>query len=239
MGARLAAAPRRRRGAPSGPLHWLHASALQATGSAGRAGRAGPALPTAETVAVLPFTARDLAESTAAVLLQRAGAPLALLMVEDDVGAGPNAIWNALAGRLDATFMVYLAQDVFPGRSWLAVAAATLQKQPQSGLFAFNDGKWFGELASFGMVRLDWLRGIYGGGLFFAGYRRHYGDTELTLVAAAQRALAYHPHALLVEVDHGKDARPVDPADRALFHERRRMGFDGRVSDAALLGKFG
>jgi len=191
-------------------------------------------------VAVLvPWVERSLAERALRAMAWRAGLAATYVAIQDDAAAGPLALLNAALAQIDSEAVVYAAQDAFPGRYWLQRASACLGADPRKGLLAFNDGKWFGELASFGMVRLDWLRGIYGGGLFFAGYRRHYGDTELTLVAAAQRALAYHPHALLVEVDHGKDARPVDPADRALFHERRRKGFDGRVSDAALLGKFG
>jgi predicted outer membrane repeat protein len=106
------------------------------------------------------------------------------------------------------------------------------------GALAFNDGKWFGQLAAFGLVRRSWLQGLYGGALFHPGYNRHYGDTELTLIARQQKRLAYHPHALLIEVDHDKDRRAVDAADRDLFLRRAATGFDNRVVDPALLSSF-
>ena len=187
---------------------------------------------------MLPVTNRQQAAMTAEILLHRAGVDFELLMVEDDVKGGPIAIWNHCAARLACNFLVYLAQDAFPGRAWLAVALDAMKKAPGAGLFAFNDGKWFGQLASFGLVRLSWLNGIYHGPLFFEGYQQHYGDTELTLIAKEQQALVYQPHAVLIEVDHSKDMKPVAAADRALFAMRCRNGFDGKVRNQSLLGMF-
>ena len=124
------------------------------------------------------------------------------------------------------------------GRYWLRYALHALAQQPGAGLLAFNDGKWFGQLAAFGLVRRRWLDPIYGGTLFHPGYSQHYGDTELTLIARQQQALAYHPHALLVEVDHAKDRRSVNPLDHDLFQRRAAAGFDQRVTDPALRSRF-
>ena len=114
-----------------------------------------------------------------------------------------------------------------------------MQRHPQAGLFAFNDGKWFGQLAGFGLVRRSWVNRLYDGALFHPAYHQHYADTELTLIARQQGALLHDPNALLIEVDPQKDKRPINPADRQRFLERKKHGFEGRVTHPGLLGMFG
>ena len=65
---------------------------------------------------------------------------------------------------------------------WLALAVRAMEQQ-RASLLGFNDGKWHGQLAAFGLARRSWADSVYGGDLFFSGYRRHYADAELTLVA--------------------------------------------------------
>jgi hypothetical protein len=212
-------------------LHWCRLSDL----AAGR----GPALPACGVVAVMPWLRRTAARRAAELMLARAGAPLLVLAVQDDQRAGPVAVWNAALQQVDSPLLVYCAEDAFAGRQWLRLALDGMAQLPGAGLLAFNDGKWFGQLAAFGLVRQRWLRTLYDGALFHPSYARHYGDVELTLIARQQKCLAYHPHALLVEVDHDKDQRSVDTADRALFLQRAATGFDRRVVDPALLASFG
>jgi hypothetical protein len=214
----------------SGALHWTTASALRDA--------QGACVLDAPVVAVLPWLRRDAAARAAQLMLSRAGAALQVLAVQDDLATGPVAIWNLAARRTRGTFFIYCAEDAFAGRYWLRLALQAMQQKPGAGLLAFNDGKWFSQLAAFGLVRRSWLAPLYGGSLFFPGYAQHYGDTELTLIARQQDALAYHPHALLVEVDYDKDGRPVNADDRALFRQRLVQGFDGRVSDPTLLATF-
>jgi hypothetical protein len=190
-------------------------------------------------VVVMPWLDPQLAQATAEVLVARASMPFVLLAVQDDRRAGPCAIWNAAFACTRGTMFGYLASDAFPGRGWLRVGLAALERMPEAKLLAFNDGKWFGQLASFGLTRRAWVQGLYGTNLFHPGYHQHYGDTELTLVARQQQALAYDPHALLVESDPGKDTRQVHAPDRRLFLARRETGFDGRVADPLLLRQFG
>lgn len=185
-------------------------------------------------VAVMPWNDAVAAQRAAALMVARAGAPLQVLAVHDDLGAGPVAVWNQALQWLPHPWLLYCAQDAFAGRLWLRFALQALQRKPEARLLAFNDGKWFGELAAFGLVQRQWLDTLYGGALFHPGYAQHYGDTELTLIARQQQVLAYHPHALLVEVDHGKDEKPVNSADRALFRRRAAEGFDQRVTDLLL-----
>jgi len=184
--------------------------------------------------AVMPWIDGAAAQRAATLMVARAGAPLQVMAVHDDLGAGPVVVWNETLRRLPHPWMLYCAQDAFAGRLWLRFALQALQRQPGARLLAFNDGKWFGELAAFGLVQRQWLDTLYGGALFHPGYAQHYGDTELTLIARQQQVLAYHPHALLVEVDHGKDRKPVNPADRALFQRRAAEGFDHLVTDPLL-----
>lgn len=212
-------------------LHWSTASRLQA-------GDIDPGVRDAPVVAVLPWLRRAAARRAAQLMLSRAGAPLQVLAVQDDLGAGPVPIWNLGARHTRGEFFLYVAEDAFAGRYWLRFALQAMQSKPGTGLLAFNDGKWFGQLAAFGLVRRTWLAPLYGGPLFHPGYAQHYGDTELTLIARQHDALAYHPHALLVEVDHDKDGKPVNAADKALFGQRAAGGFDGRVHDPALRAAF-
>lgn len=218
-----------------GPIHWTTLTRLREQSAAGECVLEAPV------IAVLPWLRRAAAKRAAELMVSRAGAPpnaLQVLAVQDDVGGGPVEIWNTGIRRTRGAFVIYCAEDAFAGRYWLRFALEALRQKPGAGLLAFNDGKWFGQLAAFGLVRRSWLMPVYGGALFHPGYAQHYGDTELTLVAKQQDALAYHPHSLLVEMDHGKDGKPVNAADKALFEARAKNGFDGRVRDSALLGSF-
>jgi hypothetical protein len=189
--------------------------------------------PDAPVVAILPWLRRAAARRAAELMVARAGASLVVLAVQDDVREGPVAVWNCALARTRSPFVVYCAEDAFAGRYWLRWALQAMQP-PTAGLLAFNDGKWFGQLAAFGLVRRTWLQPLYGGLLFHPAYAQHYGDTELTLIAREQQALVYQPNALLVEVDHLKDQRAVNAADHALFQSRAATGFDNRVQSAAL-----
>ena len=199
--------------------------------------RTGPDLGDSDcqVVAVMPYLKRASARRAAELMVRRAGAPLMVLAIHDDLRAGPVAVWNSALRCIKSPLMIYCAEDAFAGRYWLRFALQAFQQQPGTGLLAFNDGKWFGQLAAFGLVRRSWLDPLYGGLLFHPGYTQHYGDTELTLIARQQQVLAYHPHALLVEIDHDKDSRMVNPLDHAEFLRRAAGGFDKLVTDHSIL----
>ena len=192
-----------------------------------------------DVVVVVPYVKRAQAARTCRILIDRAGSPVCLLPIHDDEQVGPLAIWNRLLQLTHNEYFAYVADDAFPGRGWLNIALQAMQRHPQAGLFAFNDGKWFGQLAGFGLVRRSWVKTLYDGALFHPGYHQHYADTELTLIARQQAALIHDPNALLVEVDSQKDKRLVNPADRLQFLERKKNGFEGRVTHPGLLGMFG
>ena len=188
---------------------------------------------------VLPWVNKDQAAGAAEILVSRAGLPFDLILIEDDQNCGPSAIINAAFEKTEAGLFGYLAQDVFPSRNWLAQAVATMKKTA-AGLLAFNDGKWAGQIAAFGLADRKWIDSIYGGqSLFYSGYQQHYGDVELSLIARQQKRLVYDSNAVMMEIDFSKESRSVNPKDRECFAARKLTGFDGRVSDSQLLGLFG
>lgn len=192
---------------------------------------------------VMPFTQPAQARQAAQLMARRAEAPGMILGVFDEEagkgrsGAGFVAIANRAFRGSDSPWFAYVAQDAFAGRGWLRLALAAAQRS-DAVLAAFNDGKWQGQLAAFGLARRDWVRGLYDGDFFYPGYASHYADAELTVLALQRQGLAYDANAVLMEVDWDKDGKAVNAADRALYLERARTGFDGRVSDARLLGRF-
>jgi hypothetical protein len=191
-------------------------------------------------VIAIPWTDPEKVMQTVGALTQRAGYPASFLLLEDDTRAGPTRLLNQCFVRTAGIIFGYLAQDVFPGRDWLSIALKAMKASKNPGLLAFNDGKWHGQLASFGLVNRQWVDTIYSRkGIFFRGYWQHYGDTELTLIAREQKRYVYDPHALMIEVDYKKDTASAHRADKALFHQRKNSGFDGNVTNPALLGLFG
>lgn len=186
---------------------------------------------------VMPYTDATQAQQTAEILLSRAGVSMRLIAVFDDARLGFIRIANLVFQASPCPYFAYLAQDAFPGRFWLKIALDCIQ-QDNKGLLAFNDGKWFGQLAAFGMVNRAWAETIYDGPLFCPEYHSHYADTELTVIAQAQQQLAYSPHALLVEVDHQKDKRPTHADDKRLFAQRKTTGLNGKVTNPEWLNKF-
>lgn len=187
---------------------------------------------------IMPTTNLDMAKNTADILLARSGVPAQVLIVEDDLQEGSVVILNQVCQQTVCHAIAYVAQDVFPGRLWLK-RGLTMLAQAKTGLVAFNDGKWCGEIASYGLLKTQWIRKVYGGGLFYKGYKQHYGDVELSLIARSAGAFSYDPHAVLIEIDPEKDQKKVDESDRELFASRKLSGFDGKVKDMRLLGMFG
>ncbi len=188
---------------------------------------------------VLPWINQKQAFSAAEILLARAGLPFDLILIQDDQHLGPSAILNAAFQKSRADLFGYLAQDAFPSRNWLAQGAAAIKKT-SAGLLAFNDGKWAGQIAAFGLANRKWVNSIYGGrSLFYSGYQQHYGDVELSLIARQQKRLVYDGNAVMMEIDFSKESRTVNLKDRECFAARKLTGFDGRVTDSQLLGLFG
>jgi hypothetical protein len=185
-------------------------------------------------VMVLPCTDPRAGRQAAELAARRAGVAGLLLVVHDTERTGFVAVVNTAFRCTRSPWLGYMAQDAFAGRGWLALGLQAMQARG-AGLLAFNDGKWNGQLAAFGLARRTWVDGLYGGDFFHPGYRRHFADAELTLLARQAGLLAYEPESVLVEVDWAKDQAAVDAEDRRLFHARQAGGFGGRVTDPDLL----
>jgi hypothetical protein len=197
-------------------------------------------------VMVLPYTDADMAQRAGQHAAQRAGAKGLVLAVHDTERQGFVATVNQAFAATRSPWLGYMAQDAFAGRDWMALALQALHRQ--RGVFlGFNDGKWQGALASFGLASRAWAATNYAneaatgaeqGPFFHPSYQRHYADAELTVLAMQVKGYVYEPNSVLVEVDWVKEAQTVDSADRALYRQRAAQGFDGRVADKALQGLF-
>jgi hypothetical protein len=185
----------------------------------------------------MPSIDMPKAKNAAEILARRAGVSATVVCILDLKHEGFVSLVNQAFRLSESPFVVYLAEDAFPGRDWLKLGLDELKNQKAS-LLGFNDGKWQGELAAFGLVERAWAKNNYAGDLFYPKYQQHYADTELTLLARSHKAYAYNPHSVVIEVDWGKDQKSTNASDKALFQARVKTGFDKRVEDPRLLGRF-
>lgn len=177
---------------------------------------------------IMPCIDPEKGMNTARLLLRRGGIAARVFVVEDTLRQGFIRTLNATAAQLDVKYIVYLAEDAFPGDDWLKIAHADLE-QTGKGLVAFNCGKWRGRVAAFGMVRKAWVETLYHGSILYEGYKAHKADNELTVIARVTDQLVYDPDSVLVENDAGKVFKENVPEDKTLFHQRFKAGFDGLV----------
>jgi hypothetical protein len=190
-----------------------------------------------DVILVMPYLDRFMAERCAALMAKRAGADGLIIAVHDADRDGFISVANRVFEQSESEYFGYVAQDAFPGHQWLHLAIMTLRKQDAS-LLGFNDGKWRGALASFGIAERGWARSNYDGPFFFPDYQQHYADVELTVLAISQKQYCYNPNAVLVEVDWNKDRSSVNLRDRTLYHRRKDEGFNKRVTSRTLLEMF-
>lgn len=189
---------------------------------------------TADVAVVMPSVDVKKALETSKILLQRAGAPVTIFVAEDIRRQGFIKTLNDVSANLDVRYIVYLAEDAFPGIDWLKLAYNRLEETGK-GLLAFNCGKWRGRIAAFGMVRVDWIKQIYGGPILYPHYKAHKADNEITIIARLLSEYIYEPNATLIEIDPRKtgsndEVAPTSRADRKLFTDRFYNGFDGLFS---------
>lgn len=182
-----------------------------------------------QVVIVLPFIDCELAVKAADVLKRRALTDGLLVLVEDDLRIGFIQVANMIFSRSSSPLFGYLAQDAYPGEGWLRCGIDVLNKSG-ANLLAFNDGRFYGNIAVFGLVRRNWVQSIYRNCLFYPGYKSHFGDTELSVLALSVQKLVFSPNCLLIEVDYEKHLHGNNSKDDALYRERARSGFNGLVS---------
>jgi glycosyltransferase involved in cell wall biosynthesis len=189
---------------------------------------------------VMPSIDTSKALDTARLLVRRAGMKTTVFIVNDTLRQGFIRTLNDTVARFEVKYIVYLAEDAFPGIDWLKFAHTKLE-ETSKGLLAFNCGKWRGRIAAFGMVRMDWVLRLYGGPVFYPGYISHRADNEITAIARATGQFAYEPDAVLIENDSVKAFRKVETdasnfhvADKNLFIARFNAQFGGLASEKRL-----
>lgn len=201
-------------------------------------GAYAPSLDVNGTLVVVPVIDLEMGKKAASLAASRANAQGLVLVVLDNARIGLVKIHNQVFQNSKSSYYAYLAQDAFAGRNWLSLGVDALNAQG-AGLLGFNDGKWQGQLAAFGLARREWVNDVYGGSFFFEGYSSHYADTELTLIAREQGRYVYEPNAVVIEVDWDKDTKPsTNLQDKSLFQTRAQQGFGGRVLRPEFKGLF-
>lgn len=180
--------------------------------------------PKKSTIAVImPTTDKVMAQRALDRMQMKAGTLAEYFLIEDFERNGFIATMNDAVHNLDYDYYVYTAQDAYAGEWWLKYALDEMMDK-EAGLLAFNDGKWNGNLAAFGMVEKNWMKTNYKGDMFSKYYKSHYADVELTLLAMRDGKFAYNPEAVLVEVDYNKHG--VNEKDRELFNTRKTQLFN-------------
>lgn len=190
-------------------------------------------------IVVIPTTNVEQAKQAGEVMKRRAGIGFDLMIVEDTKRVGYVKTLNYVANESTHDVIVYSAQDVLVGTDWLRNALLTMLTE-NAGLVGFNDGKWAGKLASFGVIQRSWVKTIYGKNVFNPLYHSHYADTELTQIAKSQGRYAYSEKAVMLEVDFNKilgQGKWVVKADKKLYAKRKETNFDGLVT-SEFVGEF-
>jgi hypothetical protein len=175
----------------------------------------------ADTITVV-MPSIDIGQATLAAcrMIKYAGIQMRMIIVHDTIRQGFVKSLNLIASHINSEFIAYVAQDALAGRDWLRIAHQKLIKEKKSVL-AFNDGRYQGDLATFGLVRKSFCERFYGAGhIFFEGYKTHRADDELTLLAKLHGQFAFSPLALMVESDF-RTQRPLNTEDVALFNDRK------------------
>ena len=171
---------------------------------------------------VMPFIDRKQASMACDIFSKRANSSDGVLIaIQDTYRVGFVQTANEIFKSTSSELFGYLASDAFPCRRWLEMSLAGFSNN-DIGLLSYNDGKWYGKLAGFGLVKRSWLADFYSNSLFFSGYKSHYGDTELSVLAHATKKLGYNANIAIMEIDFEKDIKGVDENDKLLFQQRMR-----------------
>jgi hypothetical protein len=164
---------------------------------------------------------------------QRAGVTITTHVIEDLEGKGFFKIINDKEKELRGSYewIVYCPDDYFPGNMFIKIA---LEEAIRSNkLFVgFNDGKWFGNNATAGMLNKKIVPLLYSSNtVFHPGYKFHGADPDLTERAKLLNQYVYSPIALLVEVDYNKDLKNLknNPDDINFYIKRRSGGFKWEI----------
>lgn len=187
---------------------------------------------------IMPCINLAQGKKTAEILIRRAGIDCTVIIAIDSIRQGFIKTLNLIATKVSAQYVCYVAQDAYPGRLWLKVAYEEMLNS-EKGLLAFNDGKWHGRIASFGMVKKKWISKFYNSDILYRGYKAHKADNEITVLARLDNMFVYCSNSVLLEVDYEKDAGGSNEFDNIVFQKRFNDRFDGlfEKDDIELLRK--
>ena len=182
-----------------------------------------------EVAIVLPMIDVMLAKKLTEVLKRKTKQSGVLIVVEDNMRLGFIMVSNLVYAKTASRYFSYIAQDAFPGEFWLDYGLETLRAS-KCGLLSFNDGRFFGKIAVFGLADRQWINTLYKKFLFYPQYKSHFADTELSVIAAQTGNLVFNPNSIVLEVDYEKHLHPNNKDDHSLYIERAKTGFDGRIA---------
>lgn len=192
-----------------------------------------------ETLVIMPTTDKSKAKEASELMKTRAGMPCDIEIVEDKKRKGfVKVINDTFHKNQNYINFVYTAQDAYVGQEWLKEATVSMARK-NAGLVSFNDGIWNGRLAQFGLVNREWALENFNN-IFPDCYKANYCDTEITQVAKQQDRYMWSEKAIMIEVDYQKhiEIRQPNEEDKMTFNQRKKSGFDGKVTNDILLKEF-
>ncbi|TPW27571.1 hypothetical protein [Pararhizobium mangrovi] len=193
-----------------------------------------------ETLIVMLVHDVTVAIETAAMLLERAGRPSRVVLLELEKIASLRSAVEAVVVRFSPEFFVVVSDTVVPSRDWLEQAHATLNESGGDVCrFGGSDGS-VDAATEVLLIRNAFCAGLYGEARFFNSYR----SLAVALSEIAERArragtLVRSPEGVLVEPDmHGIETPSADAAraaaeDDDLYKRRQMEDFDVPASPSA------
>lgn len=179
---------------------------------------------------VMPATDITQAVLAAQRMVRFAGMPMRMVIVKDFIGQGFIKTVNAVSNRLRPEYLAYVAQDALAGKNWLVRAYQQMTAENKS-VCAFNEGRFLGNLAQFGLVKVAFTAQHYGEhNVFYDQYIKHRADDELTLLAKLHNEFVFAKDALLMEVDYSLQ-KNIHAPDLDLY-KRRAVELNARFASS-------
>lgn len=149
----------------------------------------------------------------------------------------PVGYWGCLklaTQETTAPLIVNLANDLLPGRSWLARAMVAFRNRfgDGDGVLGFNDGVHAGATAAHFLISRSLLYRWYGPDYWPLAYQHNFGDTEICARAQSEKIFAVAPFAVLYH-NHPVTGNQTDEVyakgfstwqqDQQTFEKRKRL----------------
>lgn len=153
---------------------------------------------------------------------------------EKNLGFG--GVVNEFIKESNAEYFVYIGNDVRMGEGWLteAIRVHTQAFPEKDGIVVFNDGVWYGKMASHALVHRNFLK-YTGSTLFYPGYKHYHVDRDLTMIAQRENKMAYAYNSVVyhLQAKSGraklnksiKKAYDTEKQDLEIYKKREAEGF--------------